>query len=674
MPEYLAPGVYVEETSFRSKPIEGVGTTTTGFVGPARHGPIIPPADLLTSLADFERVYGGGNRLRFRDAAALGTAESDNFLWQAARAFFTEGGTRLYVARIFRPLPDSTGAEPSYPPQFSDPGYSPFNHGSAEAPLWNDGHGRGQLGSLLKFRSRFPGQAGNLVVRLQVRAGPSVLRAELDTAHSTPSHPVYRPKLGALKQGDVVWIQGSGSVPAGGSFRVDRDPVSKGWRFFDGSGSPPTGRTVDELGLIASPQRGKGDALRVITVTVHVLSDDRAQHLGTWSDLPLDPAHRRNGSPDSIFARFDATPSFPAENRSPPLVIVPPPTGTNGVRILETLQSRWLADHPGATLATWLDGLKRGNDLELILQGGNDGQRPGFAEYEGRADDAAGFKTGMRQWEDVEDMSIVAAPGCTTPYDREQDRQQAEAIVRSLIGHAERMRYRIAVLDSPPAQSPTEVRDFRAKFDSKHAALYYPWVTILDPVSQRELNLPPSGFVAGIYGRNDIERAVWRAPANEVVRLAIGFEQSLNQSQQEVLNPLGVNCFRHFEGRGFRLWGARTISSDPEWKYVNLRRYFNYLERSMDRGTQWAVFEPNGEPLWANVRRAIGDFLLNEWQGGGLLGGKPEEAFFVKCDRFTMTQNDLDQGRLICLIGVAVLRPAEFVIFRIGQWTADRRD
>jgi phage tail sheath protein FI len=139
------------------------------------------------------------------------------------------------------------------------------------------------------------------------------------------------------------------------------------------------------------------------------------------------------------------------------------------------------------------------------------------------------------------------------------------------------------------------------------------------------------------------------------------------------LNPEGVNCFRFFEGRGFRLWGARTISSDPEWKYVNVRRYFAYLERSIDRGTQWAVFEPNGEALWANVKETVSDFLYNEWKNGALLGADPKSAYFVRCDRSTMTQNDLDNGRLICKIGVAALKPAEFVIFQIGQWTSDRK-
>ena len=185
--------------------------------------------------------------------------------------------------------------------------------------------------------------------------------------------------------------------------------------------------------------------------------------------------------------------------------------------------------------------------------------------------------------------------------------------------------------------------------------------------------MPPSGFVTGIYARNDINRAVYKAPANEVVNLALGFEMLLSKAQQEVLNPEGINCFRFFEGRGMLLWGARTKSSDPEWKYVNIRRYFAYLEHSIDRGTQWAVFEPNGERLWANVRRTVEDFLLNEWQMGALLGDKPEKAYFVRCDRTTMTQNDLDNGRLVCLVGVAAIKPAEFVIFRIGQWTSDHK-
>ena len=212
----------------------------------------------------------------------------------------------------------------------------------------------------------------------------------------------------------------------------------------------------------------------------------------------------------------------------------------------------------------------------------------------------------------------------------------------------------------------------RGKFDSRSAALYYPWIRTRDPVTGQDIDLPPSGFIAGVYARNDIEKGVSKAPANQVVNLAIGLETLLSDTQQDALNPEGINCLRIFVGRGVFVWGARTISSDPEWKYVGIRRYFAYLEHSIDRGTQWTVFESNGEALWSTVQRNIEDFLLNEWRTGALTGHKPEMAFFVRCDRSTMTQNDLDNGRLVCLIGVAPLRPAEFVIVRIGLWTADR--
>ncbi|MDD3529592.1 MAG: phage tail sheath subtilisin-like domain-containing protein, partial [Gallionellaceae bacterium] len=272
----------------------------------------------------------------------------------------------------------------------------------------------------------------------------------------------------------------------------------------------------------------------------------------------------------------------------------------------------------------------------------------------------------------LEDIAIVAAPGSSAFTD-------AQAIQNALIGHAEKRRaYRIAVLDCAPAQTPGQMREARGKIDSNYAALYYPWVVVANPLARpgrddipREIALPPSGFVTGIYARNDSQRGVHKAPANEVVTGALRFETDINFAQQEMLNPLGVNCLRYLNGRGYRIWGARLASSDPEWKYVSDRRYFNYLEASIDRGTQWAVFEPNGERLWANVRQTIADFLYNEWKNGALLGTAPEQAYFVRCDRSTMTQNDLDNGRLVCLVGVALVKPAEFVIFRIGQKTAD---
>jgi phage tail sheath protein FI len=234
------------------------------------------------------------------------------------------------------------------------------------------------------------------------------------------------------------------------------------------------------------------------------------------------------------------------------------------------------------------------------------------------------------------------------------------------------MRYRIGIVDARRGMSLSEVRDFRSNFDDSRLALYYPWVVIKDPNgSGQDIEVPPAGFVAGIYAGTDVRRGVHKPPANEPVIGALRFAQDINRFQQELLNPNGINCLRSFPGRGHRIWGGRTLSSDPEWIYVNVRRYFLYLERSIEKSTQWVVFEPNGERLWSNVRSSVEDFLYNEWRNGRLLGDSPKAAYFVRCDRSTMTQNDLDFGRLVCLVGVAPLRPAEFVIFRIGQKTAD---
>jgi len=184
--------------------------------------------------------------------------------------------------------------------------------------------------------------------------------------------------------------------------------------------------------------------------------------------------------------------------------------------------------------------------------------------------------------------------------------------------------------------------------------------------------MPPTGHIAGIYARTDIERGVHKAPANAVVKGVLDLEFPATKAMQDIPNPRGVNCIRDFrsDGRGIRLWGTRTMSSDPEWRYANVRRLFLFLEESLTEGTQWVVFEPNGETTWANVRRFVSDFLFDQRRSGALPGATPEQAYFVRCDRSTMTQDDLDNGRLICLIGIAPVRPAEFVILRISQKTA----
>lgn len=301
-----------------------------------------------------------------------------------------------------------------------------------------------------------------------------------------------------------------------------------------------------------------------------------------------------------------------------------------------------------------------------------DGRLPSPAAYEGGVDEKG--TSGLAALADVKEISIIAAPGYSArsaTLSGEENSRRAQRIAQSLIDQCRRLRNRVAVLDSPDLQSPAEVMAFRAEFDSKYGALYYPWV-IVRALDGANLTLPPSGFVSGIYARVDEFSGVFKAPANEVIQGLSGLETLLTDTQQAPLNVAGVNCIRHFPGRGFLVWGARTMSSDPEWKYVNVRRYLLYLENSIAEGTQWVVFEPNQERLWSEMRRMVEEFLMREWRAGGLMGATAHEAFFVRCDRTTMTQDDIDNGRLICVVGVAPVKPAEFVIFRIGQWTADR--
>lgn len=776
MPEYLAPGVFVEEVSYRAKSIEGVSTTTTGFVGATRYGPLDIEPEIITSLVEFERVYGGRQKLKFTD----GGTPSDNYTWNAVRAFFEEGGKRLYVARAFNGDAEAACA------RVVDP-LPPLN---------------------VAIRARFPGRAGEARVTLQVVASQNRLVFRDGAA-----------TLAGVGDRDVVSITNFNTAtppvaqdlplgPAGrraGLYVVERDIPNDTWTFDNEDGHAFT---------LADLDPHTGVRVQVLTASVFVEPQGEGLPFFAAAGLALDRGHRSAGRPDSLFDYFAVEPASMSAARSIPVVIRAltvaeatverdravtafnaattadtnaqtaltgattartnaqtadtdaqtaitdatadrdaaqadvdnPPPGSDpndlATALADAQQALDDAIAAKALTATALDAAQQAFDLataakaataaalaqatqvrdaavaafnaananaepsgldflngfvapaatanrftldhlvlvadpvvtspvleaRYFMTGGSDGEIPDQGSYQGEEDSTTNRKRGLVALEDIEDISIVATPGSSAGAP-----QLAQGVVNVLIAHAQRMKYRIAVVDSIKGQSIAETRDFRGKFDSSHAAFYYPWVKIIDPETGVENHYPPSGFVAGIYARNDTNRAVYKAPANEVVNLALGFEKLLNKAQQEVLNPEGINCFRYFEGRGMRLWGARTMSSDPEWKYVNLRRYFAYLERSIDKGTQWAVFEPNGERLWANVKRTIDDFLLNEWQNGALLGDKPEKAYFVKCDRSTMSQNDLDNGRLVCQVGVAALRPAEFVIFRIGQWTADRR-
>jgi len=265
-------------------------------------------------------------------------------------------------------------------------------------------------------------------------------------------------------------------------------------------------------------------------------------------------------------------------------------------------------------------------------------------------------RTGLRGLKAVEEISIVCAPDETT----------VSGLQNKLIDHCEDLKYRFAILQTGRGEA-TDISTLRPSRESKYAALYTPWINVFDPLTKSEKLIPPGGHVAGIYARSDVDRGVHKAPANELVRGANSLQVQITADDQGALNPRGVNVIRSFPGRGILVWGARTISRDTLWKYVNVRRLFIFVEHSIDAGSQWLVFEVNNERLWSRVIATITQFLTRVWRDGALMGTRPEEAFFVKCDRTTMTQDDIDNGRLIVIIGIAPVKPAEFVIFRIAQ-------
>ena len=280
-------------------------------------------------------------------------------------------------------------------------------------------------------------------------------------------------------------------------------------------------------------------------------------------------------------------------------------------------------------------------------------------------DDGKGNRTGLHVFKEVDEVNIVCIPGVTT-----------DVVQKAMITHCEAMKDRFCILDP---QQNADIETIQTQKDTVvsekgYAALYYPWIKVaIESRENGKVKLiqdftPPSGYVAGIYARSDTEKGVHKAPANEIVRGVLDLKVPITRGEQEILNPKGINCIRAFRGRGIRVWGARTTASDALWKYINVRRLFLYIEESIEDGTQWVVFEPNNERLWARVKQSITQFLTKVWKDGALMGTTPEEAFFVKCDKTTMTQNDIDNGRLIAVIGIAPVKPAEFVIFNIAQW------
>lgn len=590
MPEYLSPGVYVEEYESGSVPMEGVGTSTAGFVGFAEKGAVMGKPQLVTSFSDYLRIYGG-----YLSETKFG---EKRYLPYAVEHFFINGGSRAFVMRV-----------------------CPADAKCAET----------KSGSMLSFKAVNPGEWGN---RIKVTVSP-VSRVKTQVYEVDGNNAVVRSTDG-FTIGDVVQID-NGETPVYNRITAIEEktvtfenPVDPS--VVDTNLVPTKFIRSSEIDISVKYGETKEDYLFVS------LNTESADYIASRMAKSELVAVELGGSADTA-ETSDAEGSSDAEENND----APAPSSSEITSPFEAIGGK-------------------GDAVILELSGGTDGNIAGVTatEYIG-TDEGPGRRTGIQAFIENSDVSLMAVPGVTMPE-----------VQMSLIAHCENLKSRFAVLDMPKDRKKTdELIEYRDMFDSHYAAFYHPWLQIFDPVSKKNMIAPPSASMLGIYARTDNTIGVHKAPANEVVRACTGLSVSYNTAEQDLLNPKGINLIRSFPGRGIRVWGARTASSNGSWKYINVRRLFIYLEESIRVNTNWVVFESNTEALWTRVKRTIEMFLASTWRSGALAGSTPDEAFFVEVGRSTMTQDDIDNGRLICVIGVAPVKPAEFVIFRIGQYTSE---
>lgn len=576
MAEYLSPGVYVEEFESGGKPMEGVGTSTAGFIGLAERGQVEGVPQLVTNFADFKRKYGG-----YLSENEFGTYR---FLAYAVEHFFINGGSRAFIARVAPG--DAKCASGSVP---------------AEAPV-------------LSIQAKNPGVWGNninIVITPASKAKTQILEI-LERAEGKRYH--VKNSVG-FAAGDIVMYSDKDAASYNRVVK-SQDNIIEFETDFDES-------VVDKELL----------PTKVITTcefSLEVRIDDQVELYENVSFNIEASNYIEKKLAKSEIIQVECTVS---EDNTP----LPPFLVLAG------------QDEEKAVLSVNLGGGSNGSVTSISA-----------SDFIG-VDNGAGKRSGIQSFLDNDNVSIMAVPGITDPN-----------VQLMLVAHCENTGSRFAVLDLPRgAKKIDDVTAHRDIFDSNYAALYHPWLTVFDPLDKKNIAIPPSGSILGIYARSDNTRGVHKAPANEVVRACVGLDCPFNKGEQDILNPKGVNLIRSFPGMGIRVWGARTATSNPSWKYINVRRLFIYIEESIKANTNWAVFEPNDEVLWVRVKRTIEVFLTGMWRDGSLAGTSPDDAFFVNIGHETMSQDDIDNGRLICVIGVAPVKPAEFVIFRISQKTSD---
>ncbi|MBQ4241444.1 MAG: phage tail sheath family protein [Lachnospiraceae bacterium] len=559
MAEYFSPGVYVEEYDNSPRSIEGVGTSTAGFIGLAEKGPVIGAPVFVPNFKSFTQQFGG-----FLSEFAYGEYR---YLANSVEQFFANGGTRCFVMRV---APKDAVAS------------------SAEK-------------GLLTVTAKNPGAWGD---KVQVTLN-TVKKQKLQLLEKTETG--YKAKnIDGFREGDIVEFEGT--------YTTIKTIMDRVVTF------------TDEL-----PDEAVDDAiipkslLYLVTFDLSVRYGDEAEN---YQDLSFNI-----GSPRYIGSKLAGSELIDVNVK---------PMEEAGNPVEEILG----------------EGVESG---VFFLEGGSDGSvsKINAGTFIGE-DGGPGKRTGLQSFIENNNVSMLAIPGITTP----------EVIV-SLVGHCENLKSRFAVIDMPGEMYKTsDLIGYRGMIDSTYAAMYHPWIEVFDRSSNKSDYIPPSGAVMGIYSRTDQTRGVHKAPANEVV-FCTGLKTNYTKDEQDMLNPEGINLIRALPGQGIRVWGARTASSNNAFKYVNVRRLFIYVEESIKANTNWVVFEPNDATLWHRVELSITGFLDGLWRNGMLAGDSPATSYFVEIGPSTMSKDDITNGRLICNIGIAPSRPAEFVIFRVTQFTAE---
>jgi uncharacterized protein len=670
MPEYLSPGVYVEEIDTGPVPIEGVSTSTTGFVGMTAQGPIDGLPVLVTSFAEFTRTFGGYLPASLNDK---------QYLPYAVQGFFENGGQRVYIKRVASSsavAASSTKLKGGLITRLA----KDANQNDTQAQLSTlRGIQKGTQLTLTQVKNGVT-TTQTVTVTSYIDSAKTAIWAETDKLTSNfearyttvatniadATTPVVIKAINPGAWGNALAIRvfptsraqaqvQSLAESTAGSGKFDTVVLNSASNFYPGA--------IVEFNKGNSKVYGKVESIAGKSIILRTpLTDAKALDLDAGVDATKFPAT----TVSTCEFRLNVTGNSVVEDYSPLTLDDTTPyyygTLINNNSALISVSGSDDSHEDPFTMPSAEDG------LNVTMAGGADGGEPTPNDYIGQ-DNGPGQRTGIQALEDIEEISIIAVPGITD-----------QSVVNALIDQCEQLKYRFAIID-PHYRRATALEDIqqqRQLYDTHYAALYFPRVVISDPNPLSSpgstIVVPPSGHMAGIYARTDNDRGVYKAPANEVISGIVDLDLTINKREQDILNPLpnNINVLRDFrvDGRGLRVWGARCITSDTQWKYINVRRLFIFVEASLDRGTQWVVFEPNDYPLWARVTQSISNFLTTVWRDGALMGQKVEEAFFVRCDNTTMTQDDIDNGRLIILVGIAPVKPAEFVIIRISQYTA----